>query len=112
MDTDITSHTAFQRLAEIMARKTIQERRKRALVEALQAMHSAEESMLENAFRYGVKSIIALNKGDKISSEEMEMVLSAFLSLYVQAKVNFFVNDKLSLILGKFFNYAIGEPRD
>lgn len=102
----------YQGLAKIAARTAIQARRERALAEALRATHSADESTLENALRYGVKSIIALNKVDKISSEEMEMVLSAFLSLYVQARVNFIVNDKLSLILGKFLDRATGEPGD
>ena len=101
-----------QRLAEIAARRTLQARRERDMVEALRFTHSAEESTLENALRYGVKSIIALNKGEKISSEEMETILSAFLSLYVEAKVNFFVNDRLSMILGKVFNRALGAAND
>jgi len=60
-----------------------------------------DDSAIENAFRYGIKSILAMNRRNDISSEEMELFLSLFLSLFVQAKVNLLVNNGLNSMVDK-----------
>lgn len=64
--------------------------------------YSFEKSTLDASLKYGIKTILNLGRENKISSSEMETMISLFVSIYTQAKVNMLVNQKMTDVFDRF----------
>lgn len=74
----------------------------------IQAMYAAEwrkahddQATLEYAYRSGMKSLLDLHRKNQMPPGQFEEILSAFMAIYLEAKINSLVNNKLNDLVFK-----------
>lgn len=102
-DLTVSSNEKFSRaraiaLTSIARKKFISERKS-----SVPKKHSSfEKSTLDASLKYGIKTILNSGRENKISSSEMETMISILVSIYTQAKVNMLVNQKMTDVFDRF----------